>query len=168
MLQSATTCELLLDDETQAVSAEISCNEEITITAISYDPCNGQYLPLCSAIEYDGTTVVLPVILAQGDHSLVFVGTMLDGFGIALEGNNLDKITSLILSDEPVVRQRAPVPDELLAIPNPSSIYYLDDTTWFWDDVSFYLDDGSSVHSTHYLDDTTWFWDDTNIYLDQQ
>lgn len=155
------TYEWLSDGEVEAVSVDISCSEEITIAAISYDPGNGQYLPLCQAVEYDGITVVLPISLAQGDHSLTFVGTTLDGFGIALEGTSLDQITSLVLSNEPTIQQRIPVPDELL-LPISSSVLYLDNTSWFWDDASIFLDG-----TTFYLDDSTWFWDDENVYLDQ-
>ena len=163
MLQTSVTCELVLDEEPEAVSVEISCDEEITISEISYDPGDGQYLRLCEAVEYNGITAILPISLAQGDHSLLFVGTTFSGFGFAIEGENLDKVTVLGLSNQKPIKYRGSVPDELLL----PSIHYLDDETWFWDDELIFLDEDDLPPSIYFLDDETWFWDDEAIYLDQ-
>ncbi len=160
---TSTTYELVFDEETPAVSVELSCDEEITIERIFFDSGDGQYVPLCQAVEYDDVTVVLPIALAQGVHSLSFVGAAFSGFGFAIEGSNIDTITDLGLSNMPRIRKRIPLPIELIL----PSIHFLDDETWFWDDEHVFLDEDDATPSIYFLDDETWFWDDEGIYLDQ-
>jgi len=101
--QTPTTYELILDDETEATSVEISCDGEITIEKILYDPGNGQYLPLCQAVEYNGITVALPINLAQGKHSLSFVGATFKDFGLAIEGKNFEQVADFALSNVVII-----------------------------------------------------------------
>ena len=163
-LQTSLTYEQLLDAQTEAVSVDISCSEEITIEKISYDPGDGQSLPLCQAIEYGGITVVLPVALAPGNHSLSFVGATFSGFGLALEGSNLDKITSLTLSNELPVRTREAIPDELL-VPAGTPVYYVNDETIFANSEAVLLGPPTNQGPGYRVNDETVFVNSETVYI---
>jgi hypothetical protein len=92
------------------------------------------------------------------------VGATFSGFGLALEGSNLDKITSLTLSNELPVRTREAIPDELL-VPAGTPVYYVNDETIFANSEAVLLGPPTNQGPGYRVNDETVFVNSETVYI---